>query len=124
MPATLKGTVFDMNEAVIVGAKIRAINEITKIEYTSFTGDRGTFQFDSLPQGTYQIEISSPGFQVTRLEKVKLNSTSILSLAVALEVATTMGEMVITDEKIDPSVIPLRLLQLIEPMKERIKKKN
>lgn len=61
--ATIRGRVSDPNKAVIVGAKVEAINESTGLRRDAATDSDGNFTIANLPlTGTYKITASSSGF--------------------------------------------------------------
>jgi hypothetical protein len=130
--AAIKGTLFDIQKAVIAGANIKLSNETTKEVFTTISGEDGIYKIESLSYGSYKVEIFSPGFSLFKADKLEIRTNQEMVLDVTLQVGV-MGEVVqggpiITDitGKIDPSIIPARLLRLFEPFKDtpNQKKKN
>lgn len=70
--ATLQGTVVDKTGAVIPNAIVKAFNVETSAARELKTGDSGTYRFDLLPAGSYEVTVSVPGFATARYEKVEL----------------------------------------------------
>ena len=60
--ASLRGRVTDASEAVIVGARILAINMGTNISYEGATNSAGEYYIPNLLPGTYRIEAEKTGF--------------------------------------------------------------
>jgi hypothetical protein len=58
--ALLTGRVTDPSKALIVNAKVIAINEGTDIHYKSATNASGEYSLVNLPPGTYGIEVEQP----------------------------------------------------------------
>ena len=56
------GTAQDASGAVIPGADVLAINELTGIEQSAQTDAQGRFNFPRTPVGTYRVEVRSDGF--------------------------------------------------------------
>ena len=60
---TLLGTVSDKSGAVVPGAEVTATYKATGVTRTAATSDTGSYRFDFVPAGTYQIKITKQGFQ-------------------------------------------------------------
>ena len=61
--ATLTGRVTDPSKAVIVGAKVAAINAGTDFRYETGTNAAGEYSLANLPPGSYRMEVEKPGFK-------------------------------------------------------------
>lgn len=86
------GTVFDSNQAVIVGAEITLINEQTEQTHKTKTSDEGTYRISNLIAGTYRLNLSSPGFRQMVIKGIKLGTQHEVKMDVTMEVAT-VGEL-------------------------------
>jgi hypothetical protein len=93
-PATIEGTIFDINRAVVAGAQIKLINERTKREVKTKTSDDGTFWIGVLEPGSYTIQVESPGFRNLTFSDINIADEESLNLDMTLEVGT-VGELVI-----------------------------
>jgi ankyrin repeat protein len=60
--STIVGTITDPNSAVIAGATISILNREANLSLYTSTGDDGTFRFDQLATGVYEIRVTAPGF--------------------------------------------------------------
>ena len=60
--STLVGTIKDPNGAVIAGATISILNREANLSLYTSTSDDGTFRFDGLAAGVYEIRVTAPGF--------------------------------------------------------------
>jgi hypothetical protein len=69
--ATLKGTVYDPQEKLVVGATITAINEATGATRTSVSTAEG-YQLLSVPPGSYRVEVTATGFAKSVARNVSL----------------------------------------------------
>lgn len=69
---TILGTVKDPSGAVIPGAKVTLTNTDTGVTNTTTTSGTGSYQFLSLLQGHYSIQISAAGFQNEVLDNLTL----------------------------------------------------
>jgi len=61
--ASLTGRVTDPAKALIVGAKVAAINAGTNVRYEGTTNATGDYYMTNLPPGTYRIEVEQVGFK-------------------------------------------------------------
>ncbi|HEU4712067.1 MAG TPA: TonB-dependent receptor [Pyrinomonadaceae bacterium] len=60
--ATVRGTIYDPNRAVIPGASITVTNVDTKESRTVTSGDNGEYAVSSLLPGRYQLDVEGSGF--------------------------------------------------------------
>jgi len=87
--ATLKGTVFDPQGAVISGATITATNPGTAVAKTTKSGGDGSYQILALPPGTYQVAIEAQGFSKEVVKGVVLSVGQSAVFDVHLKVGMT-----------------------------------
>src|SRR6185436_4379550 len=71
--ATLKGTITDKSDALVVGATVTATSNDKGISRSATTGPEGTFQIPLLPPGTYKVEVESGAFNKVVDENVHLS---------------------------------------------------
>jgi len=83
---TVRGTIYDPNQAVIPGAEITLKSSETNESRTVKSGDNGEFSIASLKPGNYTLETTVPGFK---------KSVQQLNLGVNQEIRTNV-EMVIS----------------------------
>jgi len=100
----LSGTVFDINGAVVVNARVKLVRDGEKVECLVDSNDEGVFSFDSLRPGSYTLSISSPGFVIFTEKKLVLKPGEDVSVGVALEVLTpgitvTVGDIAVAPTK-------------------------
>ncbi len=80
----ITGTVTDQAGAVLPGAKVTARNEATGVTYNTQTNSAGTYSFDSIPVGNYEIKVEAAGFRT-------FNSTAnVLTVGAPLVVDASM----------------------------------
>jgi hypothetical protein len=87
--AVITGTVKDTTGAVVPGAMVTATHVDTKTDYKTKTTASGNFTVPSLPVGTYQVKVESPGFTTHVREKVLLIGGGVVRLDVQLDVGAT-----------------------------------
>jgi hypothetical protein len=84
----ITGTVTDPQGAVIPGAKVTAQNLRTSVEYTSETGDEGTYVVKNLPAGSYQVSVEASAFKRAVITNVIVRSSNVTQLNVSLDVSS------------------------------------
>lgn len=84
------GTILDQNGAVVAGAKITITNRKTKETYHTSTNAEGRFLIASIPPGTYDVIIKSPGFKNLEVTKISLAGKETANLEVVLLVDGSM----------------------------------
>jgi hypothetical protein len=62
---SISGRVTDPSKAVIVDAKVAAVNVGTNVRYEGATNDSGDYYLTNLPPGSYRIEIEKTGLEMT-----------------------------------------------------------
>ena len=78
--ASLTGRILDPDNAVIAGAEITAVNAETGVRYSGVTNDEGMYLVSDIQPGTYQVQISKPGFKVVLKPDVVLHLESVVAL--------------------------------------------
>ena len=87
--ALLTGRVTDPSKALIVDAKVAAIDEATSIGYRSVTNASGEYALANLRPGTYTIEIEKLGFKKLIKPGVMLHVEDALQLDFEMTVGST-----------------------------------
>ena len=95
----ITGTVTDSTGAVVVGAKVVAKSSDTGTTRETTTNSAGLYVFPGLKPDTYEITVSSAGFQSV-VRKVDLTVGAVLDASVQLKIgnATTTVEVVGTTD--------------------------
>src|SRR6266478_6549819 len=103
---TVLGTIKDPHGKVVAGAFVKLLNTGTNTDRSTRTGETGSFQLSNLGVGTYQLEISAPGFEQLRFAKFDLGAREtkridadlrIASQTTSVNVEATAGIVVETD---------------------------
>ncbi|HEX6740086.1 MAG TPA: carboxypeptidase-like regulatory domain-containing protein, partial [Vicinamibacteria bacterium] len=87
--ATIRGTVTDPTNAVIVGASVTAKGDDTGLTRSARSNDAGLFSLADLPVGSYTVTVEHPGFKSAVRTKVVLNVADVRELDIEL----TTGEL-------------------------------
>ncbi len=86
---SLSGTVTDPSGARIPKATVKLTNPDLGITRLDTTGSEGDFSFALLPQGTYVLEASAPGFKTTEQNGIVLSGGDTLTMVVSLSIGAT-----------------------------------
>ena len=93
---SISGSVVDQSGGAVPGAEVRATNKDTGQESNTRTEAAGSFRLPLLPVGTYNLQISKPGFQKLALSNVEVNAgqdTGFGSLKLEVGQVTTTVEV-------------------------------
>ena len=96
--ATIRGTVYDPKAAVIPDATVAARNVETGIERTTKTSSGGSYRFDTLPPGSYDIRVEAQGFAPAEAKAVKLQVGEQRDVNFNLVISGATGSVTITSE--------------------------
>ncbi len=79
------GTVADSSGAVIQGAAVRIVNEVTGEVRTATSTNTGGYEATLLAPGNYQVDVSRTGFKLSESRGVKVVVTETSKLSVQLQ---------------------------------------
>jgi hypothetical protein len=102
----ISGFVMEENDRPLESATIVVKNTGTGFTASTITNKKGYFSFAELPVGTYNIEVSSTGFQTTVLKDnvLNLNDRLVLHKIVLGSSASTLAEVKIRSTSFNNSV--------------------
>jgi hypothetical protein len=115
------GAVTDATGAALPGATVTATNTATNAQRTTTSGTGGSYRFDLLPAGTYNIKSESAGFSPTEAKGIELlvGTTTTANLpmktgTVSTSVEVTANNQLVDMEKTDSSatVSPQQIVAL------------
>jgi hypothetical protein len=93
--ASLRGTVVDPNDAVIVGAAVTLINETTNERRTVVTDDEGEYSLASLAPASYRVEAEASNFnRSTQTIVLQVNQEARLDIRLAVGVAVVTDPII------------------------------
>lgn len=86
---TVSVTVTDATGGVVPAASLELTALDTNLVRKSVTEGTGAFSFVNLPIGTYRLNVSSPGFSMTRVDTVIVHASQVTPVAVVLQIGST-----------------------------------
>lgn len=81
----LTGVVMDQVGAVIPGAKITLINEVSNETVKASSSEDGDFKYSNLVAGKYTLEIEAAGFQSHKFIHFEINSSELVRVEATLQ---------------------------------------
>jgi iron complex outermembrane receptor protein len=97
----ISGVLTDASGAVVANAAVKGTNEATGQAWTAASGASGEFLFQKLPPGLYSLEVSAPGFQIFRANKLSVSAGSVVNLPVKLVVESARKVVIVNGEPVD-----------------------
>jgi len=98
---SLSGTVYDPSGAVVVGAKVTAVNDATGVPLSQVTNSAGLYSFPSVGVGMYTLTVEMAGFRTTRRSAITLGIGTPTIENVTLQVGDTK-EVVTVEASVTP----------------------
>jgi hypothetical protein len=93
--ATLEGTVLDLQDKVVVGAKVTVVNEATGVGKSAIT-TVGGYQIPALTPGTYRVETEASGFARSVARNVVLTVGQLATYTIRLKVGSESTTIEVT----------------------------
>lgn len=84
--ATILGSVTDASGAVAPGAVVTVTHVATQVTQTAETDGSGSYTFERLPIGEYNLAVRAPGFKQSERKNIRLDATQRVKIDVTLEV--------------------------------------
>src|SRR6476660_8150085 len=74
----LVGTVTDQGGLIVPGAQVVAVNAGTRDTYETTTNAEGYYNIQFVRTGTYEISVTLPGFQTSRVTGIEVASNQVV----------------------------------------------
>ena len=91
----ITGTITDSSGAAVSGATVTLTNEGTNVSITSETSDSGTYTFDLIQVGSYQVAVEKQGFKKFVSNKNVVNVNQPATVNVALEIGDVSAIVIV-----------------------------
>jgi iron complex outermembrane receptor protein len=103
--AILTGTVLDPHGNVVANAIVQVKSESSSLVRQVTTGTDGRFSVAGLPNGSYTVEVSAPGFSVNSRTGVKVAAGNAIDISVPLNIESMVQSLTVSATADDsPSV--------------------
>ena len=112
--ASISGTVTDSTGAAVAGATVTATNVGTGVAATQQTNGQGFYSFQSLPLGTYTIEVVQKGFKSYKQTGLVLDVNSALVVDVPLQVGQNTETVEVSSSALHIDTASTQMGEVIE----------
>jgi len=97
MTGRVGGTVTDPQSAVVPGATVEVVNELTEQTRQVVSGGQGEFVFTNVLAGTYSVRVNAAGFKAYEQKGIQVSANEALALrTIQLELGTTSETVEVT----------------------------
>ncbi|HEY2962584.1 MAG TPA: carboxypeptidase regulatory-like domain-containing protein [Pyrinomonadaceae bacterium] len=96
---TLKGTVTDQLDSLVVGASV-TLRNANGVTTSATTNSAGVYEFKRLSPGTYELKVVAPGFSVFEEKSVAVRAHETTTLNAQLTVALEEQQVTVDDRNI------------------------
>jgi carboxypeptidase family protein len=96
--ASMLGSVTDKLDKSVPGAQVIARNTQTNLTRETSTNEQGEYRMDFLPTGTYQLQVTAPGFKKATHEDIVLQLNAEARVDVKLEIGNVTQTVTVTSE--------------------------
>ncbi|MFN7949760.1 MAG: carboxypeptidase-like regulatory domain-containing protein [Blastocatellia bacterium] len=93
---SISGAAQDQTGAAIPNARVVLKDARTGISKETVTTESGTFLFPDLASGQYEITVTAPGFQNSRVTNVTVSTSQTTDVRVVMEVGATTDTITVT----------------------------
>ncbi|HSB12952.1 MAG TPA: TonB-dependent receptor [Bryobacteraceae bacterium] len=96
--STILGTVTDPSGGVIVGATVEVTNEGTSFKRQIMTDQNGDYRVAGLERGSYEVRVTSTGFNTFVRNRIVLESSQIKRVDASMQVGETATTVTVTGD--------------------------
>jgi len=96
--AALEGTITDESQAVVANAQITLTNKDTGAVRTAQSNSEGSYRFDLLPAGNYELKVTLTGFKTINVASTQLIVGQTSTLNFTLEPGSVSQTVTVTEE--------------------------
>src|SRR4051812_10084681 len=99
---TVQGVITDNSQAVVVGAEVVATFKATGVTRIATTGDSGSYRFDFMTAGTYEVKVTKQGFaSVVQKTELLVGQSATVNVTLSPGAPTTVIEVSATAPLVD-----------------------
>jgi TonB family protein len=111
--AELSGRIYDASSATVPTASVVLRSRDTSAEFKTVSGPAGEYRITGLPGGSYDLEVSMPGFARYQRRGIKLTDASVATVSSVLSLGEVQEEVQVTapgQARPQPQPAPRRIL--------------
>src|SRR5215471_8874693 len=95
---SISGTVTDQNKAVVVDAKVSAMNTATGVVRSAVTNSSGLYRLPDIPSGPYELTIEAASFKRYEQKGITIDVGQNAPINAVLELGAINGSVTIKKE--------------------------
>lgn len=111
---SISGTVTDTSGAAVPGATVTATNIATGVAVTQQTNGDGFYSFQSLPLGTYTVDVVQKGFKAYKQTGLVVDINSALVVDVALQIGQNTETVEVSSAALHVDTASTQMGEVIE----------
>jgi hypothetical protein len=92
------GNVVDASGSIVPGAAVKITETSTNDVFNTQTNDNGAYSVSTLPAGTYQVEITKPGFRTFVSSNIVVNQNNVVRVDASMQVGAQVEKIEVTAE--------------------------
>lgn len=100
----ITGTVSDTSQAIITGATVTLQNKNTGVQSTRTTNDSGSYIFDYVDPGNYQLAVEFTGFKRFVQDNILVEARASISVNATLNPGSMQESVTVTDSPVQVNV--------------------
>jgi hypothetical protein len=93
---TLTGIVSDPQDAVVVGAVIKLVDQQSGSQRETISNNDGYYTFVSVPPGAYSLSVSAPGFESYKQTGISIRGGDKMNVNVSMKLGSTANVVEVT----------------------------
>lgn len=98
---SIVGNVLDASNAPVPGASVKVVNKGTGVVREAVTNDVGSYNFPTVPSGSFDITVTKTGFQTATKQDVAVTINSVARADITLNVGQVTETVVVTAQAPD-----------------------
>jgi outer membrane receptor protein involved in Fe transport len=117
--AEIRGIVQDESGAIVPGATVTALNELTGLERTTTSDEGGRFNFPRLPVGSYRVEATLQGFHKFATPTFRLNVEDVRQVNVVMSVGQISDAVTVSGAALKIETVGGALSEIVDERRIR-----
>src|ERR1700731_2494638 len=109
----IHGTLTDPQGAVVPGATVTATNQTTGVVSNTVTKGDGSYEFLSLPIGTYTVSVAPSGFQAFKATGIKLDIDTNYNEPIKLAVGSAAETVNVSADQVQVDTTNIQLNNVV-----------
>src|SRR5262249_53013452 len=92
---SLRGDITDPSAAIMSGATVTIRNQATATSRSTITDEHGSYAFEFLTPGTYDVTVEHTGFKRKVLQRITVDANKVVQVTAVMEVGDVQQEVAV-----------------------------